>query len=141
MTTSEAKELLRVFISAKTKYDIAKRNLEKLETEIMGLGVDYSTDRVQTTQQNDKLADSIDRLIRLRGEMIGALDIATRAMEKVVAIINKVEHPVLHAVLSRRYLHGETWELIAVSMNYDYRYVLKLHGKALAEVCRVCADK
>ena len=35
-------------------------------------------------------------------------------------------------ILSRRYLLGQSWEKIAVEMNYGYRHVLKIHGRALA---------
>lgn len=34
-------------------------------------------------------------------------------------------------VLIRRYLMGRTWEQIAVDMDYNYRSVLKIHGRAL----------
>ena len=29
------------------------------------------------------------------------------------------------------YLMGKAWEQIAVEMNYSYRFILKIHGKAL----------
>lgn len=34
-------------------------------------------------------------------------------------------------VLERRYLMRQNWERIAVGMNYNYRYILKIHGRAL----------
>ena len=45
--------------------------------------------------------------------------------------ISMVPDPTEQEILSRRYLLEQRWEKISVEMNYDYRYVLKLHGKAL----------
>lgn len=37
------------------------------------------------------------------------------------------------AVLTERYLNNKRWEQIAVDMNYTYRNVIKIHGKALQQ--------
>ena len=48
--------------------------------------------------------------------------------------INTVEDITLQTLLRYRYIDGMRWKQIAVDMNYDYRYVLKLHGRALISV-------
>jgi hypothetical protein len=45
--------------------------------------------------------------------------------------IQSMEDGAEKEILERRYLMGETWERIAVDMNYNYRWVLRLHGRAL----------
>ena len=45
--------------------------------------------------------------------------------------IHKMQDGAEKEVLIRRYLMGRTWEQIAVEMNYNYRWVLRLHGRAL----------
>ena len=37
-------------------------------------------------------------------------------------------------LLVKRYVFCETWEKIAEDMNYELRYIHKLHGKALREL-------
>lgn len=45
--------------------------------------------------------------------------------------IHKMQDGAEKEVLIRRYLMGRTWEQIAVEMDYNYRSVLKIHGRAL----------
>ena len=37
-------------------------------------------------------------------------------------------------LLVKRYVFGEPWEKIATDLEYDLRYVHKLHGRALQEI-------
>ena len=39
-------------------------------------------------------------------------------------------------ILKARYVEGEKWEVIAVNMGYNLRYIYKLHGLALTSVCQ-----
>ena len=47
-------------------------------------------------------------------------------------IIQAVEDSTLRTLLEYRYINGKKWEEIALMMGYDYRYILKIHGKALS---------
>ena len=47
-------------------------------------------------------------------------------------IIRMVEDSTLRTLLEYRYINGKKWEEIALMMGYDYRYILKIHGKALS---------
>ena len=65
----------------------------------------------------------------------------TRDMEKLVDLKKEITH-VIHSVsnpeyqdlLAKRYICCESWEKIAVDMNYELRYIHKLHSRALQEV-------
>ena len=48
--------------------------------------------------------------------------------------LGEVLDPIYHDVLHRRYIEGQSFELIAVELNYSYRHVIRLHGEALLEV-------
>ena len=37
-------------------------------------------------------------------------------------------------LLELRYLEGKTWDEIAKAMDYDLRWIYRLHGKALKEI-------
>jgi len=47
------------------------------------------------------------------------------------AIQELVRDTTLQLLLEHRYLNGHSWEEIAVQMRYAYRWVLRLHDKAL----------
>lgn len=82
-------------------------------------------DRIQfavekIAEAEDKINTQIDRLIDLRREI----------EEKLSALPEGKQKEVLH----RRYILGQKWEEIAVQMGLDYRWVLRLHGKALLQL-------
>lgn len=51
-----------------------------------------------------------------------------KAKELIERLRDKPEY---YEVLYRRYIMGDKWERIAVDMNYNYRWVQRLHGRAL----------
>lgn len=51
--------------------------------------------------------------------------------EQIVRAIESVEDIALQNLLHRRYIDGEKWEKIAVEMHYTWRWVHKLHKRAL----------
>lgn len=67
-----------------------------------------------------EIDDHVDKLIGVKHEIEDA--------------IAGVENSTYRELLRRRYLCNERWEQIAVGMGYDYRWVLRLHGRALLEI-------
>lgn len=62
-------------------------------------------------------ASELNRLAALRGEIQETID--------------SVPDTKLRSVLHRKYILGEKWEEVSVHMHLDYRWVLRLHGRAL----------
>ena len=67
-----------------------------------------------------EISEKVKELIRVKREIIEA--------------ISKVENGTYRAILYERYIRYKKWERIATEMNYDYRHICRLHGKALLEV-------
>lgn len=82
----------------------------------------------------DRIQTAVDNICRLEDEINAEIDrlIITRA--EINEAIAKVEDERLREVLTLRYIQGKSWEQIAVEMHYNYRWVTKLHGKALSEI-------
>lgn len=55
-------------------------------------------------------------------------------LESVKTAIDYSEDSQTRAILQARYLNNMTWEEIAVHFDLSYRWVLRLHGKALTEI-------
>ena len=51
--------------------------------------------------------------------------------QRIEDTINSLPDSRDRLLLRLRYIEGKSWEEIAVEMHYDYRYVLKLHGRVL----------
>ena len=76
------------------------------------------SDKIQTTVE--KLDHEIDALVDLRN--------------RIETAVEKLEDGRLRDVMRYRYIDGMKWEQIAVVMRLDYRWVLRLHGRALCKL-------
>lgn len=92
--------------------------------------IEYDKERVSTSRIGD-LSDAIAALEQYAEDVNAQWDrlIALRKAAKV--LIMRIPDGRYRAVLLGRYLYGQSWEQVAVSMGYTYRNVLGLHGKAL----------
>lgn len=118
----------------------AERELKRLEEEyeqakadILHLkAIQYDANKVT----GGKIGDLSDAIAAIEGymerlrEQWGKL-IALRDEAKV--LIERIEDGRYREVLSRRYLRGQSLEAIAVEMGYNYRWIQRLHRRAVAE--------
>ena len=118
----------------------AARELKRLEEEykqarndILHIkGISYDGDRVS----GGKIGDLSDAIAALEGyaqrlntkwdELINLRETA----KKLIDVLNDWRY---REVLKRRYLCGQTLERIAVDLCFDYRWVKRLHGRAIVE--------
>jgi hypothetical protein len=81
-----------------------------------------------------RMEDIITKMIDLENEINGDIDKLVDLKSEITSVINGVENTTYRVLLELRYLCLKTWEEIAAEMNYDCRYLLKVHGKALKAV-------
>lgn len=81
--------------------------------------------------QTSDLSGYAAKLDELLNEMEHQRLDAVLLYQEIQQQVHILEHETEREVLRRRYLLGQNWEKIAVEMNYNYRTVLKIHGKAL----------
>lgn len=79
----------------------------------------------------DKLAKQVSALVDMEIKYQAEFAAARNAMHKVEQLIASLDDYTQRIVLEDRYLSFMKWEEIAVKRGYTYRWVLKLHGKAL----------
>ena len=84
--------------------------------------------------QGDRIQLAVDRICELEERLNGKIDAAVKRRKEMEAAITTVEDRTLQLLLRYRYIDGMTWEQIAVKMNYDYRWTLRLHGRALTRL-------
>ena len=137
MTINEVDKFLQSYIKSKRRYNSILLDVEEIETQIAGLSIDYTKEKVQSSP-GDRLTNSIDRLNYLHKECTRILEECTNDMEQVFYTINNVKDSELHELLTRRYIAGQVWEQIAVEMAYTNRHIYKLRQRALEEVRKYC---
>lgn len=75
---------------------------------------------------------AISKIVDLETEINAEIDKLVEKRKEIEGIIRAVEDNILRTLLEYRYINGKKWEEIALMMGYDYRYILKIHGKALS---------
>ena len=82
-------------------------------------------------EQPNKIQMAVEKIVEIENEVDKEIDTAQITKAEIMAAIKMVNDENLRNVLELRYISGKTWEQIAVEMNYTYRNVCYLHGKAL----------
>ena len=99
---------------------VAQSGSEKVQTS----NVNTSENKFISYAAYSELIDKrIDRLYEIKKE--------------ILENVNKLDDATLRTLLILRYLNFQTWEMIACTMNYGYRHILRLHGNALIEIKNV----
>lgn len=89
----------------------------------------------------DRMGGMACRLAELSELLSDAAREQNEAANEALALIGHVEDPAQNAVLILRYIERLSWDEIARRMNYDRRWVLRLHGRALSAANRWMGGK
>lgn len=116
----------------------AERELKQLEqaytqarADILHLkGIAYDADKVTGGKIGD-LSDAIAALEGYAQRLSAKWDELINLRETAKKLIDTMKDGRYREVLTLRYLDGQSWEQVAVTMGYTYRGVTGLHGKAL----------
>lgn len=74
----------------------------------------------------------IVKIIDLENEINEDIDTLVDLKREIVGVIKRIDNPEYQTLLELRYLCFYSWEKVAVEMEYDLRYLHKLHRKALS---------
>ena len=119
-------------IDRKIKLDIEKQSA--MRSSLFGKAVSYESDGTQHTPHGNGIEAAILRVLEYEERINAEIDRLTDTRLKVEQVINRVPDDTQREVLTRRYLLYQKWEYIAVEMNYNIKWIFKLHGKALSKL-------
>lgn len=105
----------------------------QLKTMVCSISVSMNEDKVQTSQGNDILGNSVAKIIDLENEINKAIDAYVNKKEQIISQIDSIQDIMEYQVLFSRYIEFKTFEQIAVDNNYSVRQILRIHGNALVE--------
>lgn len=83
------------------------------------------------------MENTICKIIDLQDEINKDIDRLVDLKTQIVTTIKNIENKEYQTLLEKRYLCFDTWEQIAVDMNYSIRWVHNIHGKALKELAKI----
>jgi DNA-directed RNA polymerase specialized sigma subunit len=90
------------------------------------------SDMPKANSNDNKIESAIEKITEFESQIDEEIDSSLDIKIEILAAIKTVSDPVLQNLLMMRYISDKKWEEIAAEMNYDYRWVLRLHGKALS---------
>lgn len=132
----DVKEFLRSYRRQLAKIDIIEQDIETYRSE-----AENTTQAINGLPHGSAITDKVGnitaKIVDRTSDALLEREIATDKRKKISNVIRQVNDERYMRVLFERYIKGEKWEQIAVNMGYDYRYILKLHGRALQEVDKI----
>ena len=93
----------------------------------------YSGDGAQSSKDPHKF----DRLVELESLVNEKIDEQIQIKTEILEAISQVRDRRQRIVLTEYYLNMKTWEQVAVEINYSWRQVMNIHGRALQEMQRI----
>ena len=131
-----AKEYLNTAYEIERQVKLIELTIEKLKSQLEYAGISYeNTGASHGSGSFDKMPKVIEKVAEYEH----------KKQERALALIDKrlqIEQSIdalsdanQREVLTRRYIIGQRWEDIAVSMNYSRQHVTRLHGYALHNMC------
>lgn len=123
------------------QYGAIKREVEQLDEELARLKSSIMSARGQiitdmpraSSPEGDSLSKGVIKMVELEHlyqDMRAALCDKQAEIERALKALNPTER----RLMRYRYIDGMTWEKVAQKMNYDYRWVTRLHGRALEKL-------
>lgn len=93
----------------------------------------YSGDGAQSTKDPHKF----DRLVELESLVNEKINEQIQIKTEILEAISQIRDRRQRIVLTEYYLNMKTWEQVAVEINYSWRQVMNIHGRALQEMQRI----
>lgn len=132
MTNKEKISYLKQYRSLSMEIDQISEELQRWQDLATRISPSYSdmphgggSDKVQTAAV--EVAELTDKLNR-------KLHQAIMVQENIKKLLESLDDIKLRQLMSYRYINGMRWEEIAVRMDFNYRWVLRLHRKALNQI-------
>lgn len=82
----------------------------------------------------DRVQNAVGELVELRAALYDRLTDSTTLRLDIEGCLAQVDDDRLRLLLELRYIDGLTWENVAQRMHTEYRWVLRLHKKALEKI-------
>lgn len=127
----------KAYLSQIGRLDLMIKNkiseLSTLREMCYGLTAMNNEERVQSTPNFDKIGTAIAKLDELERKTDKLVDEYVDKRKKIIEQIDSMDDKVIYGILFARYIEQKTFERIAADMNYSFRQITRLHGKALYE--------
>ena len=129
-----AKEYLKQALYLDKRINSKLEQVENLNT-LATKATSTLSDMPKSPNRNiSRLEDTIVKIIDLQEEINKDIDKLVDLKREIANSIYKLDDKEEQTVLEKRYLCFDSWEQIAVDMNYSIQYCFNIHRKALGKI-------
>lgn len=136
MNKQEIKSKLYGYINISRERDQLAEQIRRLETIAYTPGAPAKSGLPRAAAVSDPTGDRAARLLNLREAYAEKLDQAVQAIAEIEQLIGTLSDPVERRLVRCRYIEGKSWEQVCIAMNYSWRQVHRIHGRALEHLSR-----
>lgn len=86
------------------------------------------------TSDGQALPRAVEQILEAQQELQDQIEQCNAIRQEVVETIEQVINPRDKEILRRRYLIGQRFETISVELRFEYRWIRRLHKKAVSEL-------
>lgn len=129
-----AKEYLRQYRDADDAINAKLDQIYRLQELATKMTQTLTPDKVQSHGEGDRVAVIVGKIVDMEREVDAEINRMQEIKRQVEDTIAGVRDTKQRAVLTRRYINGQTWERIAVDLGLSYQWVCELHGRALQNI-------
>lgn len=97
-------------------------------------------DRVQTSGNQQKLADAVCKIVEIEAEIDACVDNLVDTKKEVISTIERL-NPTEYDLLHKVYVQYFTFEEVADKKGKSYSWVTTVHGRALNNVQRMLDER
>lgn len=131
------KEFLKKIVTIDDMIDVKVNQVAQLRSLLEVGSVRYDKDKIQVSTNDDKLADTVAKIIDLENEINADIDSLIAHKELARRMIENLNDDREKLILYKRYFERKSFEQISVELNYSWRQVHRLHGKALVALDKI----
>ena len=134
---TETKRYLSQVYALNCRIENKKSERDQLRELAMSVSSFSNTERVQTSGSQDKMGDTVAKIVDLETEITATIVEYLGKKEEVIKTIESVENINMYNLLYKRYVEGKPLTSIAEEMGFSEDYVKHLHGDALNIVKKI----
>ena len=135
MTDNPAKIFLRRYRTICSRIDAIKRAIDEAMERAFNTGVTLKEVKVLSSPaEHDPMARDVCSAVDACEILYLEKAKAEESLREILAAINFLKDERQKEVITRRYINGDSYPLIAETMNYSEPAIYVLHGRALLEI-------
>lgn len=115
--------------------------LYRLQTLACRVTVATEGERVKSTPDPDRMADAVEKIIKCEEELNALIKRTVNQRSQIIKMIDELDNPNSHKILTLRYVQELTDKEIASKMNIAASHVYKVQKTALIEFENKYGDK